>query len=140
MLLPVRILRSSYRVSNIIVRSVYTARMKPTPWTPNSYPTARRSDHVDEYKSEAKGLVKVADPYQWLEKNSAETDAWTTTQEAFTRAYLDQNVDRVKLENEIRSNTDYAKVMIILYWLILSLNENITYMKHVVNFSSPPPA
>lgn len=88
-----------------------TARMSPTPWTPNSYPPARRSDHVDEYKSEAKGSVKIPDPYQWLEKHTEETEAWTTSQESFTRKYLDQNADRVKLESEIRSNTDYAKVM-----------------------------
>jgi len=64
--------------------------MSPTPWVPNKYPPTRRSDHVDVYKSEAKGQVQVADPYQWLEKNSAETDEWVTAQEAFTRAYLDQ--------------------------------------------------
>lgn len=63
--------------------------MPPTPWVPNKYPLARRSDHVDEYKSESKGSVKVADPYQWLEKKTTETDEWTTTQENFTRAYLD---------------------------------------------------
>lgn len=65
-------------------------RMAPTPWKPNCYPTARRSSHVDEYKSELKGLVKVADPYQWLEKNTPETEEWVSAQEAFTRAYLDQ--------------------------------------------------
>ena len=64
--------------------------MSLTPWTPNKYPPARRSDHVDEYKSETKGCVQVADPYQWLEKNTAETDEWVTAQEAFTRVYLDQ--------------------------------------------------
>lgn len=79
-------------------------------WTPNRYPPARRSDHVDEYKSEKHVTVKVEDPYQWLEKNTEETEKWTTAQEAFTREYLDQNEDRVKLENEIRANTDYAKV------------------------------
>ncbi|KZP21737.1 hypothetical protein FIBSPDRAFT_740187 [Athelia psychrophila] len=84
--------------------------MAPTPWKPNCYPTARRSSHVDEYKSELKGLVKVADPYQWLEKNTPETEEWVSAQEAFTRAYLDQNPDRVKLEDEIRKNMDYAKV------------------------------
>ncbi|EGN96818.1 hypothetical protein SERLA73DRAFT_124603 [Serpula lacrymans var. lacrymans S7.3] len=83
--------------------------MSPTPWTPNQYPPARRSDHVDVYKSEAKGQVHVSDPYQWLEKHSEETDKWTTAQEAFTRAYLDKNPDRLKLEEEIRLNTDYAK-------------------------------
>lgn len=83
--------------------------MFPTPWTPNQYPKARRSDHVDVYKSEQHGQVSVADPYQWLEEHSKETDAWTTEQDAFTRAYLDKNPDRAKLEREIRTNTDYEK-------------------------------
>ncbi|KAI0092497.1 prolyl oligopeptidase [Irpex rosettiformis] len=81
----------------------------PTPWTPNKYPQARRSDHIDIYKSKAKGEVRVHDPYQWLEHNTEETDKWTTAQEAFTREYLDKNLDRQTLEDEIRKNTDYAK-------------------------------
>ncbi|KIJ65569.1 hypothetical protein HYDPIDRAFT_174977 [Hydnomerulius pinastri MD-312] len=83
--------------------------MSPTPWTPNQYPEARRSDHVDVYKSEKQGEVRVADPYQWLEENTEETDKWTSAQDAFTRAYLDENPDRIKLEKEIRANTDYEK-------------------------------
>ena len=51
---------------------------KPTPWVPDRYPAARRSDHVDVYKSEEKGEVRVPDPYNWLEKDSEETDKWTT--------------------------------------------------------------
>ena len=86
--------------------------MAPTPWQPNSYPPTRRSDHVDVYKSESKGEVKVPDPYNWLEQNSEETDAWTTTQEKFTRQYLDQYSYRDKLEEEFRVNSDYAKVLL----------------------------
>lgn len=81
-----------------------------TAWTPNAYPPARRSDHVDVYKSEAKGEVKVPNPYEWLEHNTEETENWTTAQEAFTREYLSKNTDRQILEDEIRKNTDYAKV------------------------------
>jgi prolyl oligopeptidase len=81
-----------------------------TPWTPNRYPKARRSDHVDVYKSEKQGQVRVSDPYQWLEQQSQETDQWTTAQDQFTRSYLDTNPARSKLEQEIRANTDYAKV------------------------------
>lgn len=83
----------------------------PTSWTPNQYPKARRTDHVDVYKSEKRGEVRVSDPYNWLEDSkAAEVDAWTTEQEQYTRAYLDQNPDRQKLEDAIRANTDYAKV------------------------------
>lgn len=83
--------------------------MTPTAWTPNRYPATRRTDHVDVYKSEVKGEVRVHDPYVWLEQQSDERDQWIDTQQAFTRSYLDQNPDRQKLEDEIRKNTDYEK-------------------------------
>lgn len=85
-------------------------KMTPTPWTPNQYPPARRSDHVDVYKSKQQGQVRVADPYQWLEEHSDETNAWTSAQDDFTRTYLHKNPDRAKLEKEIMANTDYEKV------------------------------
>ena len=81
-----------------------------TSWSPNRYPAARRSDHVDVYKSEKNGQVRVHDPYQWLEHNTDETEQWTTAQERFTREYLDKNPERQDLEDEIRKNMDYAKV------------------------------
>lgn len=84
--------------------------MAPTPWIPKSYPPARRSDHVDTYKSAAKGEVRVADPYQWLEADTEETEKWTSAQEAFTRTHLDKNADRGKLEDAFRASMDYAKV------------------------------
>jgi hypothetical protein len=93
-----------------------------TPWKPNQYPRARRSDHVDIYKSEKQGEVRVHDPYQWLEEPTEETDKWTTAQDAFTRSYLDKNPDRTKLEQEIRANTDYAKVRRDFTSWLLSLN------------------
>ena len=80
------------------------------PWAAHRYPPARRSDHVDVYKSEKHGEVRVHDPYQWLEQNTAETEQWTTAQEKFTREHLDSNPDRKELEDEIRKNLDYAKV------------------------------
>lgn len=82
-----------------------------TAWTPNRYPTARRADHVDVYESEKHGEVRVVDPYQWLEKNTEETEQWVNAQEQFTRDFLDKNPDRQILEDEIRKNTDYARVM-----------------------------
>ena len=100
------------RVSSQLVRtlSISSRIMAPTPWTPNRYPVARRSDHIDTYTSEAKGEVKIHDPYEWLQHNTDETDKWTTAQEKFTREYLDANPDRVKLEEEIRKSTDYERV------------------------------
>jgi hypothetical protein len=98
-----------YKLFSFVSRSTHTRTMA-TPWTPNGYPKARRSDHVDVYKSEKQGAVRVPDPYQWLEQQSQETDQWTTAQDQFTRSYLDKNPARTKLEQEIRANTDYAKV------------------------------
>ncbi|KAH0586963.1 hypothetical protein H2248_005791 [Termitomyces sp. 'cryptogamus'] len=97
------------RVALLLSRPISTITMTPTPWTPNSYPPTRRSDHVDLYKSAMKGEVRVSDPYQWLEEYSDETDKWTTSQETFTRTYLDKNSDRQRLEDVFRSNMDYAK-------------------------------
>ncbi|KAG8875819.1 hypothetical protein FRB98_007565 [Tulasnella sp. 332] len=59
-----------------------------TPWKAGRYPTSQRSDHIDTYKSKAQGEVRVADPYQWLEENSKETEQWVDEQEAFTQEYL----------------------------------------------------
>ncbi|KAG6888631.1 hypothetical protein C0995_006875 [Termitomyces sp. Mi166 len=93
----------------MLSRLTSTVTIAPTPWTPNTYPPTRRSDHVDIYKSALKGEVRVPDPYEWLEEYSDETDKWTTSQEIFTRAYLDKNSDRQRLEDVFRSNMDYAK-------------------------------
>ncbi|KAJ3553954.1 hypothetical protein NM688_g3348 [Phlebia brevispora] len=73
------------------------------------YPKARRSDHVDVYKSEAKGEVRVPEPYAWLEQKSPETDQWINDQESLTRKYLDAYPERQSLEDEIRENMNYAK-------------------------------
>ncbi|KAF9457998.1 prolyl oligopeptidase [Collybia nuda] len=97
------------RVSRLPIRSLASSTMPPTPWTPKSYPPARRSDHVDSYKSATKGDVRVADPYQWLEADTEETDKWTSAQEAFTRTHLDKNPDRQRLEDAFRASMDYAK-------------------------------
>lgn len=112
LILGLRVFRPTtrvYKYFSFASRSTQTRTMT-TPWTPNQYPKARRSDHVDVYKSEKQGEVRVSDPYQWLEQQSQETDQWTTAQDQFTRSYLDTNPARTKLEQEIRANTDYAKV------------------------------
>lgn len=78
-------------------------------WTPNTYPKARRSDHVDVYQSASKGPIRVQDPYNWLEKHTEETDTWTSEQERFTRQFLDQNPDKKRLEDAFRASVDYPK-------------------------------
>jgi len=86
--------------------------MLPTPWTPNKYPPARRSDHVEVFKSDSAGDVRVPDPYQWLEEYTDETDKWTSAQEAFTRSYLEKNPNLPRLEAAFRCSNDYAKVLV----------------------------
>ena len=85
--------------------------MPPTPWVPDSYPPAHRSDHVDVYQSASRGEVRVSDPYQWLEETSGEVKQWTTAQTTFTQAYLDKNPYRQKLEDKFLASKDYAKVI-----------------------------
>ncbi|KAF7799102.1 hypothetical protein EIP86_010332 [Pleurotus ostreatoroseus] len=78
-------------------------------WSLEQYPNTRHSDHVDVYKSEAKGEVAVLDPFEWLQHNTPETEKWVSEQEVFTRKYLDKYVDMPRLEEAIRKNLDYAK-------------------------------
>ena len=78
-------------------------------WSPGTYPAARRSSHVDEYKSAKQGTVRVSDPYEWLERDTPETQTWVTDQEAYTRAFLDKNLQRSQLEDSIRASTDYER-------------------------------
>ncbi|PIL36633.1 hypothetical protein GSI_00322 [Ganoderma sinense ZZ0214-1] len=100
-----------YTLSTRSISTSCPRAMPPTPtaWVPNRYPAARRLDHVDVYKSEKHGEVRVPDPYRWLEQNTSETEQWTTAQEKYTREYLDQNPERNDLEEQIRKNMDYAK-------------------------------
>ncbi len=84
-----------------------------THWTPEHYPTARRSNHMETYQSATAGTVHVLDPYDWLEERSEETDKWAFEQEAFTRTYLNRNPDRRRLEDAFRASVDYARVRIV---------------------------
>jgi prolyl oligopeptidase len=93
--------------------------MAATPWVKNRYPQARRSDHVDVYKSESKGQVNVPDPYNWLEQSSEETDRWVAAQGKFTADYLDSCSHRVRLEDAITEIMDYPKVRPSVYALRL---------------------
>ena len=98
------------RVFSRFAASSMVSTIAPTPWTPNRYPKARRSDHVDTYASASRGKVPVPDPYNYLENDTEETDRWTTEQEAFTRQYLDKNTDLERLRTVFRDCNNYAKV------------------------------
>ena len=89
--------------------------MAPNAWIPNRYPHSRRSDHVDVYKSKAKGTVNVPDPYNWLEDKSEETSRWVAEQEKYTREYLRSSPGWQLVEADIRKVTDYAKVRLTAF-------------------------
>ncbi|PFH50576.1 hypothetical protein AMATHDRAFT_193040 [Amanita thiersii Skay4041] len=97
------------RSPTALFRRFSSRAMSPTPWSPNTYPPAHRLPHVDSYKSESKGTVNVPDPYIWLEEYSDDTDKWTSAQQKFTKAYLDKNPDRKRLEDAFRRSMDYPK-------------------------------
>ncbi|EJU06084.1 hypothetical protein DACRYDRAFT_19397 [Dacryopinax primogenitus] len=82
----------------------------PPPWDPKTtpYPSARRSTHVDIYKSVAKGEVRVPDPYNWLEENSKETEEWVEKQVEFTGKFIQQG-PREQLYKAIKENFNYPR-------------------------------
>jgi prolyl oligopeptidase len=80
-------------------------------WVPDTYPPARRSDHVDIYKSaKAKKDVAVEDPYRWMEEYTPELDKWTSAQASYTRDYIDKYPHRQRLEDAFMASLDYARV------------------------------
>jgi prolyl oligopeptidase len=129
--LSIHVPLSQRRVFGLLTRSVSSRTMSPTPWIPDKYPVARRSDHVDVYKSTAKGEVRVPDPYQWMEEYSDELEKWTSAQHTFSRSYLDQNTDRQKLEAAFRATMDYAKVNCVrihLSYLVLHVHPSSLHL------------
>ena len=70
-----------------------------------SYPTARRSDQVDDYHG-----TRVADPYRWLEDSEApEVKSWIDTENAFTNAYLDKTGLVKQIRERLRARLDYVR-------------------------------
>ncbi|HEV2672054.1 MAG TPA: prolyl oligopeptidase family serine peptidase [Gemmatimonadales bacterium] len=70
-----------------------------------TYPTARKSDVVDDYHG-----TKVADPYRWLEDvDSPETRNWVEAENRVTFAYLDQIPERARIRARLTQLWDYPK-------------------------------
>ncbi|GJJ16277.1 hypothetical protein Clacol_010573 [Clathrus columnatus] len=78
-------------------------------WTPGVYPTARRADTFESFKSEKHGEVKVHDPYRWLESSSEETEKWINNQVEFTSKFLDQIPNKDQLVSKLMKNMNFAK-------------------------------
>lgn len=92
-----------------------TARvvMAPTPWDPSAtpYPKVRRDESfVEDFKSQSKGTVAVADPYHWLsDPESAETAAFVQAQGQFAKAYTNANPHAEAFKKELTKNWDYPR-------------------------------
>ena len=70
-----------------------------------AYPVSRTSDQVDTYFG-----TKVADPYRWLENESApETAAWVEAQNKVTFSYLDKIPYRAAVRSRLEKLYNYAK-------------------------------
>jgi prolyl oligopeptidase len=68
--------------------------------TKPNYPTSRIEPVTDILHG-----VAITDNYRWLEDGeSAQTKAWVTEQNAFSRAYLEQCFDREALAAELKQN------------------------------------
>lgn len=70
-----------------------------------TYPPARRSDHVDDYHG-----VLVPDPYRWLEETDApETRAWIEAESALTEAFLAAVPERAAIRERLTALWDYER-------------------------------
>src|ERR1051325_8135770 len=67
------------------------------------YPKAAKVDHVDDYFG-----TKVADPYRWLEDDTASTvAAWVKAENALTFAYLEKIPFRARLRARLEDLQNY---------------------------------
>ena len=74
---------------------------------PFTYPSARKTDHVDTYHG-----VAVPDPYRWLEDdNSAETAAWVEAENKVTFGYLDRIPYRKAMLARVTALNKYPRYM-----------------------------
>ena len=72
---------------------------------PLTYPTARKSDQVDDYHG-----VKVADPYRWLEDlDSEETRNWVEAENKLTSSFLNDIPARAKIRERLTRLWNYER-------------------------------
>ena len=70
-----------------------------------TYPKTKHSDQIDEYHG-----VKVADPYRWLEDDTApEVQQWVKDQNKVTFAYFDGIPYRAKIKERLTRLVNYPK-------------------------------
>ncbi len=72
---------------------------------PLSYPTARKSDQIDDYHG-----AKVADPYRWLEDlDSEETRNWVEAENKLTFGFLNEIPARSTIKERITRLWNYER-------------------------------
>ena len=70
-----------------------------------SYPTTRRSEHVDVYHG-----TSIPDPYDWLENpDSPDTSSWVDAQNTLTQSFLATSPDRSALKERLQSLYNYER-------------------------------
>jgi prolyl oligopeptidase len=77
---------------------------------PITYPTSRRTDHVDDYHG-----TKVPDPYRWLEddvRKSKEVRDWVEAQNKLTFAFLESVPQRKALQARLKELWNYERFSI----------------------------
>ena len=94
-----RLSRHAIAAAAVVVTSVPLVAQQP------QYPTTKKVEHVDSYHG-----VKVADPYRWLEDDTAaETAAWVEAQNKVTFPYLEKIPSRQHFQKRIRELSNYER-------------------------------
>lgn len=77
-----------------------------------AYPQTRTVEQVDVYDSAARGEVRVADPYRWLETDvrvSGEVADWVAAQNQVTDAFLNQLPGRAQIAERLAELWNYER-------------------------------
>ena len=79
--------------------------MSPRKEGARTYPSARRTDQIDDYHGH-----EIADPYRWLEDlDSAETKHWIGEQNSVTEAYLSGVAERDAIREQLTRLWNFEK-------------------------------
>ncbi len=85
-------------VFGLITVSILAISCGPKPQQASQYPQAKKVDSVDNYFG-----VSVADPYRWLENDTAaETAEWVQHENEVTHSYL----DRIPYKNQVKQRIE----------------------------------
>jgi prolyl oligopeptidase len=115
-----------YRAACLVTFLAALLTAIPTPGTAQApvYPKAAKIDHVDIYFG-----TKVADPYRWLEDDTASAvRGWVTAENAVTFAYLDKIPFRAQLRARLGMLYNYPRISApsrTASWYTFSKNEGL---------------